>query len=216
MHRLMLTSRAYQMASIDIAGQRRDRSREPDVLARAARAARGRDHSRQHPGGGRARSIGRSAGRRSSPTSIPISSKKARSATWPGRPDDDPSTWRRSIYVYLKRSIRYPMFETFDQPNLVNSADRRNRTIDRAAGAHPDEQRDGPGSRRRSSPSGSSARPARTPAEAGRSRVPARARAAARRDRAARGRSSSSTRVPTGCAEFCHALFNLNEFVYRQ
>jgi hypothetical protein len=30
--------------------------------------------------------------------------------------------------VFLKRSIRYPMFETFDQPNLVNPADRRNRT----------------------------------------------------------------------------------------
>jgi hypothetical protein len=31
--------------------------------------------------------------------------------------------------VFLKRSIRYPMFETFDQPNLINSIDRRNRTI---------------------------------------------------------------------------------------
>jgi hypothetical protein len=36
--------------------------------------------------------------------------------TWPGKPDDDPSTWRRSLYVYSKRSIRYPLFETFDQP----------------------------------------------------------------------------------------------------
>ena len=48
--------------------------------------------------------------------------------TWPGKPDSDPSTWRRSLYVYSKRSIRYPMFETFDQPNLVNSCDRRNRS----------------------------------------------------------------------------------------
>ena len=46
----------------------------------------------------------------------------------PGLPDDDPSTWRRSLYVYSKRSIRYPMFESFDQPNLVNSVDRRNRS----------------------------------------------------------------------------------------
>ena len=45
-----------------------------------------------------------------------------------GRPDDDPSTWRRSLYVYSKRSIRYPLFETFDQPNLINSCDRRNRS----------------------------------------------------------------------------------------
>ena len=46
--------------------------------------------------------------------------------TWPGKPDDDPSTWRRSLYVYSKRSIRYPMFEAYDQPNLVNTCDRRN------------------------------------------------------------------------------------------
>jgi hypothetical protein len=50
------------------------------------------------------------------------------SRTWPGKPDDDPSTWRRSLYVYSKRSIRYPMFETYDQPNLVNTCDRRNRS----------------------------------------------------------------------------------------
>ena len=48
--------------------------------------------------------------------------------TWPGKPDDDPSTWRRSIYVYSKRSIRYPLFEAYDQPNLVNTCDRRNRS----------------------------------------------------------------------------------------
>src|SRR5262249_39841947 len=47
---------------------------------------------------------------------------------WVGKPDDDPSTWRRSLYVFSKRSIRYPMFEAFDQPNLINSCDRRNRS----------------------------------------------------------------------------------------
>ena len=48
--------------------------------------------------------------------------------TWPGKPIDDPSTWRRSIYVFSKRSIRYPMFEAFDQPDMINSCDRRNRS----------------------------------------------------------------------------------------
>ena len=47
---------------------------------------------------------------------------------WPGRPDRDPSTWRRSIYVFLKRSIRYPMFEAFDQPDMISSCERRNRS----------------------------------------------------------------------------------------
>ena len=48
--------------------------------------------------------------------------------TWPGKADDDPSTWRRSIYVFSKRSIRYPLFEAYDQPNLINTCDRRNRS----------------------------------------------------------------------------------------
>ncbi len=74
--------------------------------------------------------------------------------TWRGKPDDDPSTWRRSIYVFLKRSIRYPMFETFDQPNLVNSDRSPQPDDDRAAGADPDEQRHGADAGDGSSPSG--------------------------------------------------------------
>ena len=50
------------------------------------------------------------------------------SRTWPGQPDRDPSTWRRSIYVFSKRSIRYPLFEAFDQPDMISSCDRRNRS----------------------------------------------------------------------------------------
>jgi len=49
--------------------------------------------------------------------------------TWPGKPDDDPSTWRRSLYVFNKRSIRYPMFESFDQPDMITSCSRRNSSI---------------------------------------------------------------------------------------
>src|SRR6185369_2282697 len=48
--------------------------------------------------------------------------------TWAGKPDDDSSTWRRSIYVFSKRSIRYPLFEAYDQPNLINTCARRNRS----------------------------------------------------------------------------------------
>ena len=66
-------------------------------------------------------------GHASTRTSIRSSSSRAPSGHG-RRPDDDPSTWRRSLYVYSKRSIRYPLFETFDQPNLINSCDRRNRS----------------------------------------------------------------------------------------
>ena len=127
MHRLMLTSRAYQMASIDIAA---NVAIDPEnrLFWRVPRvAARGGDHSRRDAG---RRRHARSHDRRPvvfpyiDPDLFEASSKR----NWPGKPDDDPSTWRRSLYVFSKRSIRYPMFETFDQPNLINSGDRRNRS----------------------------------------------------------------------------------------
>jgi hypothetical protein len=38
---------------------------------------------------------------------------------------DDSSTWRRSIYASVKRNLKYPMFEVFDQPNASLSCERR-------------------------------------------------------------------------------------------
>ncbi|HYP09778.1 MAG TPA: PSD1 and planctomycete cytochrome C domain-containing protein [Bryobacteraceae bacterium] len=48
--------------------------------------------------------------------------------TWNGKPDSDPSTWRRSVYVFAKRSIPLPMLEVFDRPDSVISCARRNRS----------------------------------------------------------------------------------------
>ena len=31
--------------------------------------------------------------------------------------EDGPSLWRRSVYSYYRRGLRYPLFEVFDQPN---------------------------------------------------------------------------------------------------
>lgn len=213
MHRLMMTSRAYQMASIDIPGNiaidpenrmfwRAPRVRlEAEIIRDGILAVAG--------------SLDRTIGGPSvfpyiDPDLFEASSKR----TWPGKPDDDPATWRRSVYVYLKRSIRYPMFETFDQPNLVNSADRRNRTViapqalilmnngmvllhskrfaerlKKEAGNDPDKQID---------------RAFRLAL----ARPP---------DVVERRRSLEFVKSgPNGLAEFCHALFNLTEFVYRQ
>jgi len=39
--------------------------------------------------------------------------------------NEDPSTWRRSIYAYVKRNMKYPMFEVFDQPDATLSCERR-------------------------------------------------------------------------------------------
>jgi hypothetical protein len=40
----------------------------------------------------------------------------------------EPSTWRRSVYSYWKRARKTPIFEVFDQPDSMVSCDRRNVT----------------------------------------------------------------------------------------
>ena len=131
--------------------------------------------------------------------------------TWRGKPDDDPATWRRSIYVFLKRSIRYPMFETFDQPNLVNPADRRNRTTIAPQALILMNN-------------GMVLTQAKIFAE--RVRKDAGADVAAQVDRAFRlalarppdafeRKESVAFVQKAGLPDFCHALLNLNEFVYR-
>ena len=42
--------------------------------------------------------------------------------------EQGPAVWRRSIYSYWKRGLRYPMFEVFDQPDPNVTCERRNRT----------------------------------------------------------------------------------------
>jgi hypothetical protein len=39
--------------------------------------------------------------------------------------DDGPEVWRRSLYVYRKRGMAFPMFEVFDMPDPNFSAGRR-------------------------------------------------------------------------------------------
>jgi hypothetical protein len=128
MHRLMLNSEAYQMASDDIAAnltidpqnfllwrmprQRLDAETMRDAMLAAA--------------GTLDRTLG---GPAIFPYINPDLFQASSRRSWPGKLDSDPSTWRRSLYVFSKRSMRYPLFETFDQPNLVNSCDRRNRSI---------------------------------------------------------------------------------------
>jgi hypothetical protein len=44
--------------------------------------------------------------------------------------DEDPSeALRRSVYVFVRRNTRYPMFEVFDMPDTHESCARRNTTI---------------------------------------------------------------------------------------
>jgi hypothetical protein len=47
---------------------------------------------------------------------------------WDNQPDG-PATWRRSIYIYQRRSLPYPMFETFDHPDMNLTAGARNVSV---------------------------------------------------------------------------------------
>ena len=127
MHRLMLTSEAYRLAAAHDADNaaidpenrlmwRMPRVRlEAEIIRDAILSVSG--------------SLDRTLG---GPAILPYIDpdlfEKSSKRDWKGLPDSDRSTWRRSLYVFSKRSIRYPMFETFDQPNLIDSVGRRNRT----------------------------------------------------------------------------------------
>ncbi len=42
--------------------------------------------------------------------------------------DPGPENWRRSVYAYAKRGLRYPLFEVFDQPSMNVTCERRTTT----------------------------------------------------------------------------------------
>ena len=44
---------------------------------------------------------------------------------WVNTPDG-PAAWRRGVYVYRRRSLPYPMFDTFDHPDMNVVAGARN------------------------------------------------------------------------------------------
>ncbi|MCC9642430.1 DUF1553 domain-containing protein [Rhodopirellula sp. JC740] len=48
--------------------------------------------------------------------------------SYPKDAQDDPSTRRRSVYMFHKRLIPYPMFQAFDRPDLMVSCSRRQNT----------------------------------------------------------------------------------------
>jgi len=213
MHRLLMKSQAYRMASDDVAGSmavdpenklfwRMPRVRlEAEIIRDQILAVAG--------------SLDKTLG---GPCVFPYINpdlfQSSTRRTWPGKPEDDPSTWRRSLYVFSKRSIRYPLFEAYDQPNLVNSCDRRNRStiapqalflmndsfvivqakqfaerLRKEAGADVREQID-------------------------RAYRLALGRGPLESERATAAAYIKSSE--NGLAGLCQALFNLNEFVYRQ
>ncbi len=213
MHRLMMTSQAYQMASDDIAANmkadpgnrmfwRMPRQRlEAEILRDQMLAVAGTLDLEM-------------GGPAVFPYIDPALFQSSTGRTWPGKPMGDPSTWRRSIYVFLKRSIRYPMFEAFDQPDLINSCDRRNRsTISPQAlllmnNAFVMRQAKFFAQRVMSEAGADTADQVERAYELALARPPNEFEKA----KAVEFIQGS----PYGLVDFCQTLFNLNEFVYRQ
>jgi hypothetical protein len=134
--------------------------------------------------------------------------------TWTGKPDDDPSTWRRSVYVFAKRTIRYPLFEAFDQPDMILSCARRNRSITAPQAlllmnnAMIRLQARRFADRVRQEAGDSVESQVRRGFDLALGRAPGGGELA---ESIALVQSSRD-----GLADLCHALFNLNEFVYRE
>jgi mono/diheme cytochrome c family protein len=134
--------------------------------------------------------------------------------TWNGKPDDDSSTWRRSVYVFAKRTIRYPLFEAFDQPDTMLSCARRNRST-----TAPQALLLMNNAMVRLQARKFSERLLREAGSDIESQVRHGFELALARQPAAGELAESMTLVRSGAnglADFCHALFNLNEFVYRE
>ena len=213
MHRLMLGSEAYRMASLDIPENlqkdsgntyfwRQSRNRhEVEVIRDQIMAVAGTLN----------RAVGGPAVR---PFIDPALFQSSTDRTWPGMAIGDPESWRRSIYVFSKRSIRYPMFEAFDQPDMVSSCSRRTRStvapqalllMNNAEVLLQAKHF----AQRVVVEAGHSAR-----AQVDRAFELALSRMPSESERTKAVAFLEST--PTGLVDLCQTLFNLNEFLYRQ
>jgi len=48
---------------------------------------------------------------------------------WPQVKKEGPEHWRRSVYIYIKRQLPFPMLELFDQPNSAQTCERRDENV---------------------------------------------------------------------------------------
>ena len=127
MHRLMMTSESYQMASAhsDPAAAKADpensllwrfrqRRLEGEVIRDIILGASG--------------NLNLEAG---GPGFFPPIPEEVRESFPKGKwemSEPGPENWRRSVYAYAKRGLRYPLFEVFDQPNMNVTCERRTTT----------------------------------------------------------------------------------------
>ncbi|MBI2688037.1 MAG: PSD1 domain-containing protein [Acidobacteria bacterium] len=125
--RLIMKSAAYQMASDDIEANIKIDADNRFVWRMARRRVEGeviRDAVLATAG----TLDGTVGGPAVYPYIDPALFQSSSKRTWNGKAVNDPSTYRRSVYVFSKRTIPLPMLETFDRPDTMSSCARRNRS----------------------------------------------------------------------------------------
>ncbi len=127
MHRLIMTSEAYQMASAYEAAVDRERDPQNRYLwrfrAQRLDAESVRDNILNASGG-----INLAIG--GPPVFPPLPKELLTSVSfgvWKNE-QDSPAVWRRSVYVYRRRGLVFPMFQVFDLPEQNVTAGARNVT----------------------------------------------------------------------------------------
>ena len=126
LHRLIMSSEAYQMASAFDHGGNLGKDPENDLLWRFRPQRLDAETIRDtmlSVGGNINLTMAGPAIFPNVPDEI-LDTEKTK-GTWTNQADG-PATWRRSIYVYQRRSLPFPMFETFDHPDMNLTAAMRN------------------------------------------------------------------------------------------
>jgi len=124
MHRLIMTSEAYQMASAYEDAADRDKDPQNQYLWRFRAQRLDAESVRDSilaAGGAISLTVG-------GPPVFPPLPKEVLSSVSFGvwKPQADETTWRRSVYVYRRRGLVFPLFQVFDLPDQTVTAGARN------------------------------------------------------------------------------------------
>jgi hypothetical protein len=129
LHRLLVTSAAYRQSSLfDPRSPAQAAARAADPENRLLWRARRRRLEGEAIRDAMLSAAGQLAGKMFGPSVRPAlpAGVGGQNAWKPDERADEQS--RRSIYLLVKRNLRYPLFEAFDQPDLHNSCPRRTST----------------------------------------------------------------------------------------
>ncbi len=125
MHRLMVLSAAYRQDSrTDADDPRRAKALEADRENHLLWRARRRRLEGEEVRDAMLAAAGELNGRMFGVSARPKLPDRVSSYAW--KPDANPEDQdRRSVYVFAKRNLRYPLFDAFDLPDMHNSCARR-------------------------------------------------------------------------------------------